>query len=230
MLSRPMIFLTSCIYTCVCVLILSRNLCFSNWCLLSLALWSPLHVSWSQNPCTVPREWTQNLDRMDLHDGLQLGEVTNSKAFRILKSDSQVLDPLLQCDSPEMDGYVSSLQPLYVLDVAMSVGGSKDSKAKLSGGSLGMVWMLLSWDVSKNHRFAKRITAICTAWWWLEHVWNMAGLWLSMKQLEMECHHPNLMKSIIFQRGRYTTNQCMLGMVSYYRYYLLSVCSMWETD
>ena len=40
--------------------------------------------------------------------------------------------------------------------------------------------------------------------YWLV-VWNMNGLWLSI-QLGIE-DHPNWQKSIIFQRGRYTTNQ-----------------------
>ena len=67
-----------------------------------------------------------------------------------------------------------AFNPLYVLDVAMSVGGSKDSKAKLSGRSLGMVWMLLSWDVSKITDFLSEELLFVL----LGGDWNMFGTWL----------------------------------------------------
>ena len=48
-----------------------------------------------------------------------------------------------------------------------------------------------------------------TAWWWLES-WNFE--WLSMKSWEF--YRSQLTKSIIFQRGWYTTNQSLISLVS----------------
>ena len=64
-----------------------------------------------------------------------------------------------------------------------------------------------NWLVVWNHGIFWRL--IINIWLTYGHIWLIFGnLWLSIC---WECHHPQLTIFIIFQRGRYTTNQTNLA-------------------